>query len=448
MDSSRGTAKWLAVVVTALVLLLLSPATAAAIRTEFFGIVQGASLDSRDLGGMESARIQTARFLINWGSVQPNNSTSFRWGPTDRLVGRLAVHGIRAVPSLWGNPRWVSGPSARPPLDRPRDVTAWRNFAKAVVARYGRGGSYWANGYLQEYGPDATPVPIFSYQPWNEPNLKKFFAPYPAPREYARLLGYTHDAIESKDPQAQVVLAGMPGNGEVKAWDLLKGLYSAGAKPDFDAAALHPYAPDTQRQRTTIEKFRTVMKNRNDADTPLWLTEVGWGSASPDRFGINKGLAGQNRMLEATFNLVLGHRKAWNVQRLFWYHWRDPKEVRAGTCSFCGSAGLLKFNRTRKPSFYTFKGFTAETDPPTATITAGPGEGSIISDPTPSFGFKSSEPGSLFQCRVDAGAFKSCSSPRTLEPLADGVHTFSVRAIDAPGNVGAPVARSFTVDAP
>jgi hypothetical protein len=136
------------------------------------------------------------------------------------------------------------------------------------------------------------------------------------------------------------------------------------------------------------------------------------------------------------------------VQRLFWYHWRDPKEVRAGTCSFCGSAGVLRYNRTRKPSFYTFKGFTAETTPPTATITAGPSEGSIISNPTPSFSFKSSEPGSTFQCRVDAGAFKNCSSPRKLQPLADGAHSFSVRAIDAPGNVGAPAARSFTVDAP
>ena len=106
----------------------------------------------------------------------------------------------------------------------------------------------------------------------------------------------------------------------------------------------------------------------------------------------------------------------------------------------------MRHDHTAKPAYTTFRGFTAETDPPQARFTSGPSAGSSTNDPTPSFSFASDEPGSTFVCRVDGGAFKSCSSPHTLAPLADGAHTFSVKAIDAPGNESTVVSRTFTVD--
>ena len=50
-------------------------------------------------------------------------------------------------------------------------------------------------------------------------------------------------------------------------------------------------------------------------------------------------------------------------------------------------------------------------------------------------------------CRVDAQAFFPCPSPFTRgSPLANGAHTFFVKAIDAPGNESAVRSRPFTVD--
>jgi hypothetical protein len=48
--------------------------------------------------------------------------------------------------------------------------------------------------------------------------------------------------------------------------------------------------------------------------------------------------------------------------------------------------------------------------------------------------FRSSEPGSTFECRFDKGKFKKCRSPRKLKRLDDGKHKFQVRATDQAGN--------------
>jgi glucose/arabinose dehydrogenase len=89
----------------------------------------------------------------------------------------------------------------------------------------------------------------------------------------------------------------------------------------------------------------------------------------------------------------------------------------------------------------------ADTTPPDTTITAGPsGTSTAIS---PSFQFTATEAGSSFQCRLDSGAWAGCTSPRTLANLADGSHSFDVRATDTAGNVDAtPASRTWTVDAP
>ena len=89
--------------------------------------------------------------------------------------------------------------------------------------------------------------------------------------------------------------------------------------------------------------------------------------------------------------------------------------------------------------------FIVDTAAPQTTIDSGPS--GLTGDPTPTFAFSASQAGSTFECRVDAGAWASCTSSQTTASLADGAHTFQVRAMDPAGNVDAtPASRSFTVD--
>ena len=78
-------------------------------------------------------------------------------------------------------------------------------------------------------------------------------------------------------------------------------------------------------------------------------------------------------------------------------------------------------------------------------ITSGPS--GLTSSHVSTFTFTSSEAAATFQCRVDVGAFTGCVTPYTTSSLANGAHTFEVRALDAVGDPDpTPASRSFVVD--
>ena len=82
-----------------------------------------------------------------------------------------------------------------------------------------------------------------------------------------------------------------------------------------------------------------------------------------------------------------------------------------------------------------------DTVAPATTITSV-----SVSGRSATFSFSSSEAGSTFECRLDGGAWQSCSSPRSYGGLKHGSHSFRVRAIDAAGNRDAtPALRSFSI---
>ncbi|MEP6814641.1 MAG: Ig-like domain-containing protein, partial [Marmoricola sp.] len=82
------------------------------------------------------------------------------------------------------------------------------------------------------------------------------------------------------------------------------------------------------------------------------------------------------------------------------------------------------------------------TAPSAPTITSGPSGTTAGND---AFSF-TGEASASFECRLDAGSWAACTSPKTYGALTDGSHTFDVRAIDGAGNVGAAASRTWTVD--
>jgi hypothetical protein len=315
---------------------------------------EGNCLSDRDLGRMEDAHLKMVRWGLRWSRIQPLRLLPPNWRATDAVIGSLASHGIGVLPVLTGTPRWAARTPETPPLDSDTAREGWRQFVTAAVRRYGPGGEYWTSRYQRQF-PGASPHPISTWQVWNEQNLAHTFPPRPSPRRYAQLLRITHDAVTTADREARIVLGGMPGYVDLRAWDFLDRLYrQPGVKRWFDAVALHPYASDLRHVALQIKRTRRVMRAHDDGHSPVWITELGWGSDAPDRFGVNAGLRGQRRMVKRVLPRLIRVRNRRHLEHVMYFDWRDPPPG-PGKCSFCESAGLFWHDQTPKPAWRAFK---------------------------------------------------------------------------------------------
>jgi hypothetical protein len=89
------------------------------------------------------------------------------------------------------------------------------------------------------------------------------------------------------------------------------------------------------------------------------------------------------------------------------------------------------------------RAWTVDATAPNVAITATPANPSNGS--TATFDFASADPTATFACQVDAGAFATCAPGFTSAALADGSHTFTVRATDPVGNA-ATAAFTWIID--
>jgi hypothetical protein len=89
----------------------------------------------------------------------------------------------------------------------------------------------------------------------------------------------------------------------------------------------------------------------------------------------------------------------------------------------------------------------SDTRAPETSITSGPSGTTESTSAT--FAFRADEKRSRFECRVDSGDWRSCSSPISYSEVPAGDHEFEVRARDRAGNVDpSPAWRTWTVAAP
>ena len=89
--------------------------------------------------------------------------------------------------------------------------------------------------------------------------------------------------------------------------------------------------------------------------------------------------------------------------------------------------------------------WTQDSVRPQTALTGGPASSVPVNSATATFTF-ASQTGASFECSLDGGAWRTCGSPATYGGLANGTHTFAVRAVDTAGNVdGTPATRAWTV---
>ena len=188
------------------------------------------------------------------------------------------------------------------------------------------------------------------------------------------MLTISAKAIHAVDPKAKIVSGGVvskPFNDDLLAGAryLRRMFRSKAAARAADIVAIHPYTRTVRDAKEIIEQARKVMDRAGLKRTPIWVTEIGWGTrpgpaeptgsgaeqASTGRRVANAGPRGwrrwsisaaeQRRNLRRSFEMVLRQRKKLGVRRMVWYQWQQGPD---DACGWCQTSGLVRAERRRQ----------------------------------------------------------------------------------------------------
>jgi polysaccharide biosynthesis protein PslG len=338
-----------------LALLALAPATAwAGLPPGFIGISPQSPSNQADFELMRKAGIESVRLHLNWASIEQESPLLVErsWDGFDHEVELAAESGLRVMPFVIGSPDWVAPTPIDLPVRSSWQRWAWASFLRAAANRYGPEGLFW------EEHPDLPFLPVRRWEIWNEENIVTF-THRPDPVRFAMLIRSAGRVLHGVDAGAKVILGGLFGRPlqippNVASGDFLARFYRArNVKPYFDGVALHPYVAEAKAMEAQMINLRRIMDDHHDSRTPIYVTELGWGSrGGPTRW--ERGLYGQAEQLTKAFEMLSANRLRWRVGGAWWFTWTDE----GGTCLFCRSAGLLTEAREAKPSWYRFNEWT------------------------------------------------------------------------------------------
>jgi hypothetical protein len=322
--------------------------SAGAAPRSFYGVVPFEDPGQADINRMGAGKVGQVRINFYWAAVQPLEGWPYDWTRYDAVVERAAQKGIRVFPTVYGSPAWAADQARHPPKPQYRDD--FENFIRAAAQRYGPGGDFWT------LNPFLPKLPIVDWQMWNEVNSPTFWYSKPKAKQYKPLLAAGNRGVKSVNPNSNIVLAGIFKTPQVKNGvpmaKYLRQLYRTGAKPLFDAIAVHPYALTPQKALQTLDEARRVMRRHKDGKTPVWITELGWAS-SGIRTPVTVSPKKQARYLRQTFKKAAKTRKRRHIAGVFWFCFQDLKPK-----FWIYRTGLLTKSGKAKPSWKAFVRFT------------------------------------------------------------------------------------------
>jgi hypothetical protein len=350
--------------------------TSFAVPSNFWGVGPQAIPTPEQFQRLKRGGVDSVRVPVSWGAVQPQRGDAFDWSGVDPVVEGAALSGIEVLPFLNGAPPWVvptvqvnaethSFAPKNLPVKTGAQRSAWTEFVKQAVLRYGPQGSFWAEH------PTVPRKPIRLWQIWNEENTRYFVA-RPNASEYGKLVKLSSSVIKSTDPGAKVILGGIvarPKDAEYihkkPRWayfgtEFLEQMYKStpGIKQKYDGVAIHPYTNRYKDLTGSIEEIRASLKAVHDAGKGLWLTEIGWSSGRPNASNFfnayEVGPQGQARELKGAFKLFKLNQTNWRLKQVYWFSVDDAP----GNCNFCDGSGLFGPGFKPKPAWKAFVGFT------------------------------------------------------------------------------------------
>src|SRR5918992_1348098 len=211
------------------------------------------------------------RLWASWDAIEPAHGVydENQIAGLNGSVGALKARGIKVLVVVTRAPAWASGVHGG--IAPPRDPASFGEFMGGLAQRV----------------PD-----VDAWELWNEPDGSEFWLDGPDPARYAAMVRAAYPAIKAVQPSDLVITGGTVGNN----MDFVQALYDHGAGGHFDAVGVHTdtacltNGPDRyyrdERGRvgrytfTGYREVHAVMSAHGDGAKPIWMTELGWSTAS------------------------------------------------------------------------------------------------------------------------------------------------------------------------
>jgi len=251
--------------------------------------------------------VEWAREEFSWQTIEPVND-NYNFANYDAAIEKYNTAGVEVLGLITYSTEWASSnPGSADYEYYAPDMDAWEDYVTELVTRY--------EGQ------------VAAWEIWNEPNSDQFWKS--SEEDYITLLETASDVIRENDSDAIIVLGGTAGTDT----DFVDSIYSqVENKSVFDVVAVHPYRqanssynymPEESIEglnqlQTDLENLRAVMRKNGDAGKPVWLTEFGWTSYDD---GVSEDEQADYLMRGYAIALSVA-----NVQKVFWYTFRDDSE--------------------------------------------------------------------------------------------------------------------------
>ena len=276
------------------------------------------------LATMVASGVRMVRVVFAWFSTETaRGRVDLRF--YDGYVEQLARYRIRVLPVLYTSPRFYSAAprASYPERVQPRGNREFARFSRLMAQRYGPRGSFWRSH------PTVPRLPLRSWQVWNEPNVRFFWAPRPSAAQYVRMLAAVSRAIRAVDRRAEIVTGGLPESRYgTPVTRYVNAIYRAGGARWFDTLAIHPYSRTAAQAVRAVERARRLMNRRGDRRGRIWVTEFGWASGGP-RHPFRAGERGQARKIEWTMRTLWRRRTRLRLRGVIQVMWGDLPRYRS-----------------------------------------------------------------------------------------------------------------------
>jgi hypothetical protein len=327
--------------------------------------LQPDQLADSDIARMGQAGTDVIRLPLDWRLVQGAPDAPYDFAEHDRIIAAATAAGIQVLPVIAVSTPWA----AKTPAEQPNDAVALRRhdaFVRAMVARYRPGGDFWLAH------PELPQLALTEWQIWNEPNLKKHWTGRLHPSKYVPFLKRVRGVILEEDPDARIVLAGMPDHHQrYPCRDYLADLYEIdGVQRLFDAAAVNLYQRRPQGIESSLRALRRLMDRNGDREKEIWISEMGWASDGPTKNEAVTDIPGQARRLRQAFELLQQRGRRYRNDTAIWFTLRDRVREPHIRDRFWFHSGLFFADGSPKPAWADFARL-AGGDPGSGNVSGG-----------------------------------------------------------------------------